>query len=116
MAHSTANKDRGRAGEQKAISYLEKKGYTLLSRNYRYKRGEIDLIMQDRLTLVFVEVKWRSGIGFGYPEEAIKPQQETKLKETAEAFLEEHQWKGPVRFDVVGIFKDEIQHFEDAII
>lgn len=116
MPKPGANQKLGRAGEQLALQYLERKGYRLLTRNYRYRRGEIDLVMLDGPTLVFVEVKWRSGRGYGYPEEAVQPGQEAKLKETAEAYLEEHQWTGPLRFDVIGILKDKIQHFEDAII
>lgn len=116
MPKSVSSKNLGRAGEQQAIQYLEGKGYRLRTRNYRYGRGEIDLVMQDGPTLVFVEVKWRSGKGYGYPEEAIQPGQEAKLKETAEGYIEEHQWNGPLRFDVIGILQDKIQHFEDAII
>lgn len=115
MSRSATTTALGRAGESKAIRYLESKGYLLLAKNYRYNRGEIDLIMQDKQTLVFVEVKWRSGMAYGYPEETIQPAQEQKLRDTAEAYLAEHGWFGPVRFDVVAILRDKIQHFEDAI-
>jgi putative endonuclease len=106
----------GKLGEEKALAYLVKKGFRLLAQNYRHKRGEIDLVMQDRNTLVFVEVKWRSGSAYGYPEEAIQAGQEEKLRETAEAYQLEQGWDGPVRFDVIAIINNKIEHFQDAIM
>ena len=66
-----SNKIKGDLGEELASSYLNKLGFTIVERNYRYKRAEIDIIaIKDKL-LVFFEVKTRNGIGYGYPEEAV---------------------------------------------
>jgi putative endonuclease len=109
------SRELGKEGEAMARQHLESKGYTFIEQNYRYKRGEIDLIMQKEGTLVFVEVKRRSGSAFGYPEEMVSESQAAKLLETAEAYLEACGHQGPIRFDIVAILGKQIRHFEDAI-
>lgn len=89
----------------------------MLATNYRAGRGEIDIIAQLDDTLVFVEVKARSSSHFGYPEEAVTQKKADKLIETAETYLYEKDWKGPIRFDIVAVdlrHPDGIEHFEDA--
>jgi putative endonuclease len=108
-------KEIGRAGEQLALAYLQKKGYQLVAQNYRHRRGEIDLIVKREDMLVFVEVKLRSGSHFGFPEQMVSENQWTLLMETAKSFQEEHEYIGPIRFDVVAILGEQIRHFEDAI-
>ena len=61
----------GQKGEEVACGYLRKKGYTIVTRNWRSKIGEIDIVAKRGDVLVFVEVKTRGGTGHGYPEEAI---------------------------------------------
>ncbi|GAB1446809.1 MAG: YraN family protein [Cyclobacteriaceae bacterium] len=109
---------RGFEGEGLAISFLENKGYQLVVRNYRYKRSEIDLIVEKDNWLVFVEVKTRSSVAFGYPEEFVDEKKANKIMEGAENYIIENDWKGNVRYDVVAITlqgdEPEIVHFEDA--
>ena len=109
---------KGKEGEKVALDYLIKKGYHLLAQNYRYKRGEIDLVLRKENTLVFVEVKLRTGIGFGFPENTVDEKKETLIVATAEAFLEKEQLDLSIRFDIVSIIKKgnnySIEHFEDA--
>lgn len=69
--------------------------------NYRASGGEIDLVAREGGCLVFVEVKARSGTGFGTAEEALTPRKRARLWRAAQAFLAQHPWDGPVRFDVV---------------
>lgn len=109
------NKEIGRTGELKALEYLQKHGYTLVAQNYRHRRGEIDLIVKREDVLVFVEVKLRSGSHFGFPEQMVSENQWNLLMETAKAFQEEHEYFGPIRFDIVAILGKQIRHFEDAI-
>ena len=113
----------GERGEALALRHLTQKGYTPVERNYRTRHGEIDLIVCDERTLIFVEVKLRRGTEFGDPLEAVTPQKQAKIRLVAEQYLAE---KGAdfvagfdeMRFDVVGILlgagKPEIRHVENA--
>lgn len=107
----------GRLGEQLALGYLESQGFQLLETNYRYGRGEIDLIVISEKLLVFVEVKTRRDVRYGLPEENMSFRQQQKVMETAEHYLETHVWKAPIRFDIVAIIlssRPQVDHFEDA--
>lgn len=110
----------GYLGENIACGYLERNGYKILARRYRYRRAEIDIIAQKGQTLVFFEVKTRRHEEFGYPEEAIKKPKKDKLRGAAAGFISQHREKfSNFRFDILSIiFKSEnnfeIAHFEDA--
>lgn len=104
----------GKAGEARAEEFLQQKGYAIVARNYRYKRSEIDLIVQKENWLVFVEVKMRSSKTFGFPEESVKEAKRKKILEGAAQYLEETNWQGNVRYDIIAIYNNEIEHFEDA--
>lgn len=93
----------GERGELRAAEYLQKKGFCLLARNYRTRRGEIDLICADERYLVFVEVKTRSSAAFGMPCEAVTYGKQQKLILTAQQWLQEHPTALQPRFDVVEI-------------
>lgn len=108
-----------------ACRYMENKGYAVVERNYRTRHGEIDLILRDERTLVFVEVKLRRGSGFGDPLEAVTPRKQDKIRMIAEQYLSEKEEDfadgfKEMRFDVVGILllpgtrKPEIWHVENA--
>lgn len=109
----------GKAGEQLAARFLTEKGYTILERNWRFSKAEVDLIAKDGDSLVFVEVKTRSTDYFGKPEEFVSPQKERLLAEAASVYMEQigHQWA--IRFDLISvIYRHEqdftIEHLEDA--
>jgi putative endonuclease len=107
----------GDRGEALALEYLLKEGYTLLAKNYRYKRAEIDLIMRYQETLVFIEVKARSGIEYGFPEEAVDEKKADLIIEAADYYIHEEGWEGAIRFDVISVMlqpRVSIRHFEDA--
>ena len=109
----------GAWGEDLALRYLIKHGYRLVERNYRTRRGEIDLILRKEGTLVFVEVKLRRGTGFGDPLEAVTPRKQATLRYLAERYLAVREPDfDTVRFDVVGILASReglrIDHIEDA--
>ena len=109
----------GKAGEDLAVDFLLKKGYRILQRNYRFERGEIDIIAVDGDELVFVEVKARRSSSFGDPEDAVSPAKCEQIKRVAEGFLLEHDIDGkPVRFDVVAVLYERnlpiVRHLEDA--
>lgn len=112
---------KGRLGEDLAAHFLEGKGYRIIERNYRYDRGEIDIVAQDGNDLVFVEVKLRETEAFGSPEESITPFKEEQLKKVAEGYLFEHNLEDQsCRFDVVAIVladgKPKIRILQNAIL
>jgi putative endonuclease len=108
----------GNKGENLAADFLIRKGFQVVAKNYRYSRGEIDLIVQQNDWLIFVEVKTRSSSQFGEPEEFVDVAKATKIFEAAEGYIFSNNWLGHVRFDVVSVKLGadiEITHFEDAI-
>ena len=109
----------GIKGEQIAEKFLLNKGYTILHKNWRSGRKEIDIIAMDGHLLVFVEVKTRHSFDFGFPEEAVNLQKQSHMKMAAEAFADTYTDFESVRFDIISILlkkdaEDEILHFEDA--
>lgn len=80
----------GLLGEKIARDFLKKKGYIILETNYRCREGEIDIIARKKDCLVFVEVRTRSNLEFGSPEESITPQKTQHLKGTAMYYCQSH--------------------------
>lgn len=107
----------GRGGEARAREYLERLGYATLRQNYRSGPREIDLVMQDGETIVFVEVKARSSTNYGTPGEFVTAAKRRQLTLAAEAFLmQERLLDRPARFDVVEVYlaSGEIRHIPNA--
>jgi len=111
--------DLGKLGEQIAKDFLLQKGYVFLTANYRYKKSEVDLIVKDGETMVFVEVKTRSGDFLFDPEKAMTRQKEAQIRQGAVAYMRKvgHEWA--IRFDVIAIVireadRYEVRHTEDA--
>ena len=96
---------RGRAAEDAALEFLARGGLRLITRNYRCRLGEIDLVMIHGPVLVFVEVRQRSRRRHGSPEESIGPRKQARLAAAARHFLATHPGMAerPMRFDVVAI-------------
>jgi putative endonuclease len=106
--YQKTSKAKGNAGEDAAADFLEHTGFKILQRNYRYDRGEIDIVADDQGTIVFVEVKSRKPGSEETPEESITPKKEEFLKRTAEGYLFEHrQEEHPSRFDLVAVEWDK---------
>ena len=98
----------GRYGEQLAAEHLTGAGMTVLARNWRCSEGELDLVLRDADgTVVFCEVKTRSGTGFGEPSEAVGQRKAARLRSLACLWLTEHRPPGAreLRFDVVSIVR-----------
>ena len=94
----------GKQGENYACRLLQKSGYRIIERNFTSRFGEIDIIAQDKDTLVFVEVKTRWSRRFGLPQEAVTPQKLFRIKRTAEYFSLRHpHLPKKLRIDVVAI-------------
>lgn len=112
-------KQRGAAGESLAMRFLEREGMKILQRNYRYERGEIDIVAEEGEEIVFVEVKARRSKAFGEPEDAVTDQKQEQLRKVAEGYLFEHELSDRAcRFDVVAIFfhngRAEFNHIKNA--
>lgn len=105
----------GAAAEQLACHYLQQQGLKLLKRNFHSRRGEIDLIMQDKHSLVFVEVRARKTAKFGSAAESVTLQKQQRIIATAQLYLQQHPQHQPCRFDVITLTADAA-HPEKAAI
>lgn len=108
----------GIKGEQKAIDFLLKKGYSIVERNYRFEKAEVDILAQLEDTLVAVEVKTRSSSEFGNPQDFVKPKQIQRLVKAVDAYITTNNLEVDVRFDIIAILKSnkgyKIEHLENA--
>lgn len=115
----SSTKEKGREGEEKAVALLVEKGFEIIERNYRYGKGELDIIARDKEFLVFVEVKSRESLEYGKPEEAITKRKMSQIRKITEAYLAEKNITNEnIRFDVVAILflngEISIEHYENA--
>lgn len=109
----------GKSGEDEASAFLQKTGYSILEKNFRAERGEIDIIARDGDVVVFVEVKTGRGSGFGPPEMWVDKRKQAQIGKVAQSFLLEQGWTDvDCRFDVVAVDRSgentEIRHVRDA--
>jgi putative endonuclease len=117
----------GRAGEDIAAAYLSQQGYSIVTRNWRTRSGELDIVARDGEWLVFVEVRARrAGKGalspvLGTPEESVTPRKQMQLAAMADAYLFELPWGGPWRIDVIALelradgSVARLNHLRDAV-
>lgn len=111
------NTEIGRKGEELAAKFLAEKGIEILESNYRHGRAEIDLIAIEQGVLLFVEVKYRRSVQFGYPEEFVDEGKVKRVKSAAEHYIFEKNWQHDIRFDIVSIVHNKklsIEHFIDC--
>lgn len=95
---------KGRYGEELAAQYLTRHGYRIIQQNFRVSCGEIDIVAQDKDALAFVEVKTRTGSGFGLPAEAVTCRKRQQISRTALVYLSQHRLLNvSARFDVVSV-------------
>jgi putative endonuclease len=116
---SSNRRMQGVSGETTAAQYLQRQGFRILKQNYRYERGEIDIVAEDKNELVFVEVKARHSNAYGTPEEAVTPKKQQQIRSVAEGYLAEHNGNERVcRFDVIAIDwrgnQTDIRHYRNA--
>lgn len=108
----------GEKGEQLAVDLLLEKGYDVLARNYRFDKAEVDIIARMDDILVAVEVKTRSTIDFGNPQEFVKPKQIQRLVKVVDEYVNSNALIVEVRFDIIAIVKTgssfKMEHLEDA--
>ncbi len=106
----------GSIWEDQVCTFLKREGCEILEKNYRSKRGEIDLIVREGRYLVFVEVKYRKNSAAGFPEEAVDYRKQLRISRTAQDYLLK-KWlpeTTPCRFDVVAVCGEQIHHIRNA--
>ncbi|TYB76032.1 YraN family protein [Bizionia gelidisalsuginis] len=108
----------GKEGEKMAVAYLQKKGYAILERNYRFQKAEVDIIAQLKDILAIVEVKTRSTADFGNPQDFVKPKQIQRLVSAVHEYVTDNKLDVEVRFDIIAIIKEnktvKLEHLENA--
>ena len=111
--------DLGNLAEELAASFLAEKGYKILVKNFRYQRGEIDIIAEFNNQIIIVEVKARGSDIFMEPQEAVTKTKIKSLVMVADFFMKDRNLNQEVRFDIIAVLPDEkgrlqITHLEDA--
>jgi putative endonuclease len=102
----TTRQQLGQLGEQLAAAELERRGYAILTRNWRCAHGELDLVARDGDALVAVEVRTRRSQAYGSPEESLTTAKLAHLAAAAQTYVQTVDWNGPWRIDVVAIVID----------
>ena len=105
----------GQAGEDQALQYLLAHGLTLIESNFRRPFGEIDLIMQERTTLVFVEVRSRAAGRFGGAAVSVTSSKQRRLVLAAQAYLQRYADPPLCRFDVIAIDAGNVSWLKNVI-
>ena len=110
-------RETGSKYEEIAAEYLKSKGYIIEYRNYRDRYGEIDIIARQNITLVFIEVKYRSTSSAGNPLESITAHKQRQIRSAALSYMRYKRYNPEamnIRFDCIGILGNEINHVENA--
>ncbi len=110
--------DLGKLGEELAIKYLDEAGYKILEKNWTFEKAEIDVIAEKNGILAIIEVKTRSGIEFGLPQDFVKPAKIKNLVKAVNQYVSVVEGMYEVRFDIIAISKTpdgfDINHLENA--
>ena len=108
----------GKLGEELAVEFLQKNGYAILETNWTFQKAEIDIIAKKGNILAIVEVKTRSSIDFGLPQDFVKPKKIQLLVKAVNEYVVSKDLEVEVRFDIIALHKDGkkfiIEHLEDA--
>ena len=110
--------DLGKLGEELAVEFLQKNGYEILETNWTFQKAEIDIIAKKEITLAIVEVKTRSSLDFGLPQDFVKPKKIQLLVKAVNEYVVSKDMDIEVRFDIISIHKENksfvIEHLKDA--
>lgn len=108
----------GKLGEELAVEFLQEKGYEILETNWRFQKAEIDIIAQKENLLAIVEVKTRSSLEFGLPQDFVKPKKIQLLVKAVNEYVVSNDLDVEVRFDIIAIHKEaaefHIEHIKEA--
>ena len=108
----------GKLGEELAVKFLRKNGYEILETNWTFQKAEIDIIAKKETILAVVEVKTRSSLEFGLPQDFVKPKKIQLLVKATNEYVNSKNLDFEVRFDIIAVHKEDksfaIEHLKDA--
>jgi putative endonuclease len=108
----------GKLGEELAVEFLRKEGYEILETNWTFQKAEIDIIAKKETILAVVEVKTRSSLEFGLPQDFVKPKKIQLLVKAINEYVVSKNLDVEVRFDIIAVHKENksfaIEHLKDA--
>ncbi len=108
----------GKLGEELAVEFLQKNGYDILETNWTFQKAEVDILAKKGNILAVVEVKTRSSIEFGLPQDFVKPRKIQLLVKAVNEYIVSKDLNAEVRFDIIAIYKQDknytIEHIDDA--
>ena len=108
----------GKLGEELAVEFLRKNGYEILETNWTFQKAEIDIIAQKENILAVVEVKTRSSLEFGLPQDFVKPKKIQLLVKAINEYVVSKDLDIEVRFDIIAVHKEDksyaIEHLKDS--
>lgn len=106
----------GSFGEQLATEYIQDQGFKVLFRNWRFKYWELDIVAMDGDILVFVEVKSRTKLDYGQPEQFVDWKKQKNMIRAAESYIRQYKFEGEIRFDVVSVYLEtnKVELIKDA--
>ena len=110
--------DLGKLGEEMAVEFLQKNGYEILETNWTFQKAEIDIIAKKENTLAIIEVKTRSSLDFGLPQDFVKPKKIQLLVKAVNEYVISNDIDIEVRFDIIAVHKEgksfAVEHLMDA--
>jgi putative endonuclease len=110
--------DLGKLGEDLAVEFLQKEGYLIMETNWTFQKAEIDILAQKEKILAVIEVKTRSSLDFGLPQDFVKPKKIQLLVKAVNEYVVSKDLDVEVRFDIIAIHKEDksfvIEHITDA--
>jgi len=110
--------DLGKLGEEMAVEFLQKNGYEILETNWTFQKAEVDIIAKKENTLAIIEVKTRSSLDFGLPQDFVKPKKIQLLVKAVNEYVNANNLDTEVRFDIIAVHKNgqsfDIEHLIDA--
>ncbi len=113
-----AHNELGKKGEELAVEYLQQNNYDILETNWTFLKAEIDIIAQKENVLAIVEVKTRSTLDFGLPQDFVNPKKIQLLVKAVNEYVIKNDLDVSVRFDIIAVHRDgqkfNIEHLEDA--
>lgn len=108
----------GKLGEELAVAFLIDNDYVILETNWAFQKAEIDIIAQKENVIAIVEVKTRSSLAFGLPQDFVKPKKVQLLVKAVNEYIISRDLDVTVRFDIIAVYKEankyEIEHIQDA--
>jgi len=110
--------DLGKLGEEMAVEFLQKNGYEILETNWTFQKAEVDIIAKKENILAIIEVKTRSSLDFGLPQDFVKPKKIQLLVKAVNEYVISNDIDIEVRFDIIAVHKEgksfAVEHLMDA--